>query len=242
MFLKKIYQKNELYFALLWIGVYCVGESVANSLSQAVGTDSSVTFALNLLLSVILIIWIGKMGLAKHFGLCAPTVPPARLLWYLPLGLIISHNLWYGVGIHLPVMDTVCYIGSMLCVGFLEEIIFRGFLFKALAKENEKMAIIVSSVTFGLGHLLNLVNGSGMELVSNLCQVAGAIAVGFLFVILLVRGGSLWPCIITHSLNNAISAFVPLEVSVQKQILFALINTLIALGYALIVLTQKKTK
>ena len=51
----------------------------------------------------------------------------------------------------------------MLCVGFAEEVIFRGFLFRAMEKDNVKTAIIGSSVTFGLGHVLNLVNGSGMR-------------------------------------------------------------------------------
>lgn len=40
----------------------------------------------------------------------------------------------------------------MLCVGFLEEMIFRGLLFEAIAKENVKKAIIISSVTFGIRH------------------------------------------------------------------------------------------
>ena len=67
----------------------------------------------------------------------------------------------------------VCHIILMLCVGFIEEVIFRGFLFKAIAKDNVKTAIIISSVTFGVGHLVNLVNGSGMELVANLFQIVG---------------------------------------------------------------------
>ena len=68
-----------------------------------------------------------------------------------------------GFPVILPAVDTVCYILSMLCVGFLEEVIFRGFLFRALAKENVNKAIIITSVTFGLGHILNLFNGSGMD-------------------------------------------------------------------------------
>lgn len=93
----------------------------------------------------------------------------------------------------------------MLCVGFIEEVIFRGFLFKAIAKDNLKSAIIISSVTFGVGHLVNLFNRSGMDLVSNLCQICFAIAVGFLLVTIFYRGGSLLPCIITHSAINTLS-------------------------------------
>ena len=37
-------------------------------------------------------------------------------------------------------------------------------------------AIIVSSETFGIGHLLNLFNGSGMNLANKLIQISFAIA------------------------------------------------------------------
>lgn len=67
----------------------------------------------------------------------------------------------------------------MLCVGFLEETIFRGLPFTAIAKDNLKSAVIISSVTFGIGHIINLFNGSGMDLVNNLCRIVFAVAVGF---------------------------------------------------------------
>lgn len=95
----------------------------------------------------------------------------------------------------------------MLCVGFLEEVIFRGLLFKAIAKDNIKSAVVLSSVTFGIGHIINLFNGSGMELVNNLCQIVFAIAVGFLLVMIFYRGGSLLPCILVHSAINTLGTF-----------------------------------
>ena len=64
-----------------------------------------------------------------------------------------------------------CFVIKMLCVGLLEELIFRGFLFKAMCRESIRWAVVVSSVTFGLGHILNLVNGSGMSLAENLVQI-----------------------------------------------------------------------
>ena len=62
----------------------------------------------------------------------------------------------------------------MLCVGFSEEAIST-----AIAKDNIKSAVIISSVTFGIGHIINLFNGSGMDLVNNLCRIVFAVAVGF---------------------------------------------------------------
>lgn len=80
-------------------------------------------------------------------------------------------------------------------------------LFTAIAKNNIRSAIIISSVTFGIGHIINIFNGSGMDLVSNLCQIVFAIAVGFLLVTIFYRGGSLIPCIIVHSAINTLGTF-----------------------------------
>ena len=94
---------------------------------------------------------------------------------------------------------------SMVCVGFLEEIIFRGFLFQMMAKDNIKVAIIVTSITFGIGHIINLLNGA--ELIPTLLQICYAITTGYLFAVILVKSKSIWPQIITHSVVNALSVF-----------------------------------
>lgn len=93
----------------------------------------------------------------------------------------------------------------MLLIGFLEEIIFRGFLFQMMAKDNVKSAIIVTSLTFGIGHIVNLLNG--VDIISTLIQIYYSITIGYLFAIILIKENSLWPCIITHSLINALSIF-----------------------------------
>lgn len=233
--LNDLHEKSELYFALVWIGIYCIVNSLAHPISDAIGIESSAALVFNGILTVTLYIWVRRKGLLEYYGLCGSKVPAARFLWYIPLILFMSRNLWLGFGMNLPVADTVCYILSMLCVGFLEEVIFRGFLFKALAKDNVKTAIIISSVTFGLGHILNLFNGSGMELIENLCQVVGAIACGFLFVIIFYRGGSLIPCIVAHSVNNAVSIFAnQAALTVETRLLLSAINMAIVIVYAIV--------
>ena len=171
----------------------------------------------------------------ERCGLCKSTVPAARFLFYIPLIILSTTNFWNGTALNLNAAGTICYIVCMLFVGYVEEVIFRGFLFNALAKDSVKSAIIVSSITFGLGHLLNLVNGSGAELTENLFQVTGAIALGYLFVVLFYRGGSLLPCIISHSAINVTSVFAnETGLSAEKRILSHLLLLAIALCYALI--------
>ena len=116
----------------------------------------------------------------------------------------------------------------MLEVGFIEEILFRGYLFKILEKDNQKTAIIITSLTFGIGHIVNLLNGA--DFIPTLIQILYSISIGYLFVKILIKTKSLWPCIITHSLLNALSIF-----SNQTTIIFYISSILllfISLSYS----------
>ncbi len=233
--MQKLYEKSEVWFAVAWIIVYVVGASAADSLSASLGIEKSVTFIFLLILSAVAMVWMKKNGLFVTYGLCKTDVPASRFLYYLPLVFLTSVNLWHGVTMNLSLHETLLYIGSMILVGFLEELIFRGFLFKAMSKDSLKSAIIVSSITFGIGHIVNLFNGSGMNLVSNLCQVGSAIAFGFLFVILFHRGKSLWPCILTHSVLNSLSVFAnEANETAQRQIIESVVLAVVAVGYTLV--------
>ena len=205
--MKKIYDKSELGFALVWIGIYCVGMSVFDEISRGIGVESSASAVFALAASLFLFFWLKKHDKLEWFGLCRPAASAKAFLFYTPLIVITGKNLWGGVAAHYNAAGTVCFIGKMLCVGFLEELIFRGFLFKAMSRDSIKWAVIVSSVTFGLGHIINLINGSGMGLAENLVQIFFAVLIGFLYVIIFWRGGSLWPCVISHGVFNSLSAF-----------------------------------
>ena len=159
--MKKLYEKSELGFALVWIGIYCVGMSIFDEISRSIGVESSATAVFGVAASLFLYFWLKQQGKLERFGLCKPTVPAKAFLFYIPLIVITLQNVWGGVAMHYDAVGTVCFIVKMLCVGFLEELIFRGFLFKAMSRDSIKWAVVVSSVTFGLGHIINLLNGSG---------------------------------------------------------------------------------
>ena len=205
--MKKLYDKSELGFALAWIGIYCVGMSVFDEISRSIGVESAASAVFALAVSLFLFSWLKKHGKSERFGLCKPTASAKAFLFYVPLIVISGKNLWGGAAMHYDAVGTVCFIVKMLCVGFLEELIFRGFLFRAMSRDSIKWAVIVSSVTFGLGHIINLINGSGMGLAENLIQIFFAVLIGFLYVIIFHRGGSLWPCILSHGVFNSLSAF-----------------------------------
>ena len=237
--MQKLYEKHELWFALGWIAFYVVAVSFADELSSTIGIEKIVTFPLLLTMCAVLLLWMKHNNLFQTFGLCQTSVSPSQILWYLPLAALISSNLWFGLRWNLPLHETVLYIASMICVGFVEEVIFRGLLFNAMRKDGLKSALIVSSLTFGIGHIVNLFNGSGAQLLSNLCQVGYAAAVGFLFVVLFLKTGSLIPCIVTHGAVNALSVFANKGgVTAAQELISAIAIAVIALAYSVYLLKK----
>ena len=240
--MQKLYEKSEIWFSVVWIIVYVIGTSIADVLSEKTGVTKSITLVYLIVLCGAAFFWVRKNSLYNKYGLCKTDIKASRFLYYIPLFVMISCNLWFGTAQNLELAEVCFYIGSMLCVGFLEELIFRGFLFKAMCRDSVKAAIIVSSLTFGIGHIVNLVNGSGADLIANLCQVCYATVTGFLFVIIFHRGKSLWPCIVTHGVFNALSVFGGEEgVTNEEQMVAALLLMVIAGGYALILLKTLPT-
>ena len=232
--MKKLYEKSELWFALAWIIAYVVLASTGDNISAGLGIGKIVTLPILIAMSAVLYFFVRKNGLAEKYGLCGPKLPAVKMLYYIPLLVLLTANLWYGVAMNMTPLETVLYVLSMFCVGFLEELIFRGLLFQAMAKDGVKSAIIVSSVTFGIGHIVNLINGSGAELLPNLLQVLYAVAIGFAFVMIYWKTKSLMPCIIVHSVFNGLSAFANEAVMTpQRQIISGILLAVIAGGYAL---------
>ena len=239
--IKKFYDKNELAFSIIWIVAYCVLASSGDNLSDALGISKVITLPILLVLSTILFLFVKKNNLTEKYGFCKADVAASKMLFYIPVIILLTANTWYGFRMNMSPFESILYILSMFCVGFLEELIFRGLLFNAMLPNGKNSAIIVSSVTFGIGHIINLINGSGAELLPNLLQVVYAIAVGFMFVMIYYRTKSLLPCIITHGVFNALGAFAnETGLTSKEQIVSAILITLISGAYALYIALEMK--
>ena len=240
--LKKLFEKSQIWFAVAWIIAYCVLMSVGDTLSTLLGLQKSVTLAVGILMSCVLFFFLKKNDLLKAYGFCRSEASLASMLYYVPIFVMLTANLWYGVTLNYGVIETLLYILSMFCVGFLEEVIFRGLLFEAMKKDSFKAAVIVSAVTFGIGHIINLFNGSGADLLPNLLQVIYATAAGFMFVMMYCKEKSLYSCIITHGVFNALSVFANEgNATPQMRILSCILLTVITGSYAIyLALTLRK--
>ncbi|MBQ3193504.1 MAG: CPBP family intramembrane metalloprotease [Oscillospiraceae bacterium] len=210
--MKKLYEKDEVYFALVWIGLY-VG--VMNLALQSCGgfDDLAAKTVAQMLVPVVCIgvlavfatSWILRNGLAEKFGLCGFKGNRAAFLYFLPLAAMSCINLMNGLSFSAPVAVSLLMMANVALGGYVEEIIFRGFLFRGMAKNNLRSAVIVSAVTFGAGHIVNLANTA--DTLGVLLQVCYAIVIGFLYTALVYKGGSLWPCIASHMFVNGTSVF-----------------------------------
>ena len=167
-----------------------------------------VTYPVLLVMSLYLYFFVKKNHLEEKYGFCRSTRSLKDVWYYIPLFAVVIMKLFNGISVNDPAA-SLRYALNMLCVGFLEELIFRGFLFKAMAKDGMKSAVIVSAVTFGAGHIVNAVNGSGQSLTDTLIQIVFAIAFGFCVVLLFLYTGTLWPCVLAHGFYNACSSIIP---------------------------------
>lgn len=226
--MSRLYRKNNLVFSIILIVIYVVGASLCDTLSAKIGISKSMTLPFFICFSSVIIFFIRKEKLSTEYGLCRSKLPAKKLLYYIPLVLLCLLNVISGFKIDSTVPVIILECISMLFVGFLEEIIFRGFLFKAMAKDNLKAAVVVSSLTFGIGHIINLL--SGAEIVSTICQIVGAVGFGFMCVMIFIKSKSLLPCIIAHSVFNMLSVFTP-ETEILTTISVSAIIFIITVGY-----------
>ena len=199
--MKKLFEKNETLICMLLIAVYVVVNSYC---LENFGTTDYRSALINGILMLIIFIFMLLLGRVSYYGLKKVT-NSRKYLYFIPLILIPLVNCWNGIKISNTSNEILYHILTMISVGFLEEIIFRGFLFKMMEKSGLISAMLVSSLTFGIGHIVNLFSGADLTL--TLMQICYSVAVGFLFVTIFHKSKRLWPCIITHAAINSLSIF-----------------------------------
>lgn len=217
------FEKHETLYTILLIIFYVV---INSYLVQNFGIGDYRSSIVNTFISLFLIVLMKKLNRLEYYGI-KKISNCKKYLFFIPLALISTVNLWSGVSFNKTVSEVIFYIITMINVGFIEEIIFRGFLFKMMEKDNVKRALIVSALTFGIGHIVNLLNGA--EFLSTVMQVCYAVSLGYLFVVIFYKSKSLIPCIITHALINSFAVF---RVSDDSSLVISLVLIIISLSYA----------
>ena len=237
--MKKLFDKDEIWFAVGWIVVYVLAFGNADTLSESIGVPKLLTCVVGLVLTVVLLGFVRKWDLKKHVGLVPMKGDCRKYLFFIPLIAISTVNFWNGVTMNVSPLETLLYIISMVFVGILEELIFRGLLFKGMSKGNITAAIVVSSLTFGMGHIVNLLYGA--PLLDTLLQLVYASGIGFCYTAIFLVSGSIWPCIISHIFVNTTSVFA-IKPGETFNVVTAVLVTLICVVYGLWLLKKYERK
>lgn len=195
--MKRLHDRFPILFAWAWILLYCAAPPLLQFWSRRFGAATA-----HLMLASAAMIFLLSCRLAGYYGLtCRPR--PLKPWYLIPFLVLVTGNLWGGIRISLS-RGLAVDAGDMVLVGFLEELLFRGFLYRGLrSRLRPQPAVILAALLFGLIHGANLVAGQG--LLPTVLQILFAVAGGFLFTMVYDRSGSLLPCIVTHALVNVFS-------------------------------------
>lgn len=197
-----LFKKNPLTHALAWIGIYVGSVNVLDQLSTNIGLANLATSLGLFGLSLLSLRYLYKHTLFKYFGLNAITQDSVqKLLYFIPLILLGLSQFTGSLNPTLNGYQIALFVLLMVNVGFLEELIFRGFLYRAIqAKSGTNRAILISGVTFGLGHIVNLMRGMSMD--NQIEQIIVAIVLGILLAKIVDITNSLLPGILFHIIFN----------------------------------------
>ena len=152
----------------------------------------------------------------KALKLC---VSAKSLLVFLPCMAVAVNNFPFVTYLsgqaYIDKGPAAILLYAMLClgVGFFEEMAFRGCFFPILLQRrgNSRLdvfiAIVLSSVIFGLVHVVNLFAGSGI--VPVVMQVGYSFLIGGMCSVILVKTRCIWYCVLLHSVYNFCGGVVP---------------------------------
>lgn len=227
--MKRLYEKNEVRHFLVWLAIYLGVGIVVINIGAAVGISEHDVVALPLLaLAVVMLVYLHRTGIGAEIGLGTPPAVPAPRMWfYLPLLLLVGMPLTSGLRHDLAALAVGAIVVHYVAVGFLEEVLFRGLLLRAmLNKRRPVWAVVISALTFGIGHVVSLLIGQSAQ--DTVWQIINATFVGLIFTLVVIATASLTMVIIAHMLYNIIAALS--EVSAVTGLIVTSIVVLIVYG------------
>ena len=177
---------------------------------------------------------IGRYKDNKSFGVCVGDYTDCRPIAGLAF-IMLATNLpyFFCTKIHIyPMLFVQC-----LLIGIMEELIFRGSVYRMTEKKwGENRAMIISSVAFGLIHLLNI---GDVPLRFTLLQVTYAFAIGLVFAVVRAKSGSILIPVIVHTLVDVLG-LAPAKQIFAVDLYGAVISYTMAAAYYAYYLRGKK--
>ena len=142
----------------------------------------------------------------------SPKTTLKKLLLFLPCMAVAINNfpfITFITGeayINSEALHVVLYALLCLCVGYFEEMAFRGCIFSVILQRRGKrlidvfISIVLSSVVFGAIHVLNLFAGASP--LSVILQIGYSFLIGGMCSIILIKTSNIWYCVVIHAVYN----------------------------------------
>lgn len=222
--MNKLMEKKPVLHAVIWIIIYILMMNIGDALSKQTGTSNSITSALLFAFSIVLVIYLKGNNHFETYGIKGITKKDVRqALLYVPLIMIVFIQCFAGIDDTLSMTEIVTLCLLMIGVGFVEELIFRGFLFQGIyAKSSVNKAILISGITFGIGHIVNLLRGYAF--VETMSQIIVAIAIGIVLALLVALTKNIVPGILFHIVFNISGAITKQGSDLQLYLLVTILS------------------
>lgn len=138
--------------------------------------------------------------------------------------ILCAINLFpFDVSIDISIISVIV---QMLFVGLMEELIFRGCVYRICdIKFGSKKAIVAGSILFGLIHIINVLNDDILMVV---LQMLYATSIGIVFSGLIYKKQGIHLCVLAHSIIN-ITANLGATETAFKEIIFSAASVCLAI-------------
>lgn len=126
-------------------------------------------------------------------------------------------NFRNGLNEKFSPLYVVFQLAFAVVVGFTEETVFRGLIFRTLRYRGLGYALSWSSFLFGVGHFATILGGA--DPLYAFIQVIFASLIGLFFALLVVKTRSLWIPIALHAAHN-FTEYMRAELPFKEEALF----------------------
>ena len=135
-------QKTKISFAAAWLAAYLAGLKISGILSGIIGIQNLGQAIFRACFVIVMILYLKKRETLEFYGIRSLKNLDGRgTFYFIPFVLLVVVPFCFGIQNSEPLGQIVLIAFNVLCVGFIEEMIMRVFLFKALMKWGAGIAI-----------------------------------------------------------------------------------------------------
>lgn len=195
---------------IIWVILYGAIYSFSENCFKLFGDNHILTVFATMLYIVALYIFLNRHHKLSTYGLCLPKYwRKNEIGWLMPLLAFPFANIYLQRDPTILQKSWIIFILTLF-TAFWEELLFRGYLLTYILRKcgivNKWIAMIVSSILFGIFHLVNLFQGA--DLLYTMIQALCACGIGLCLCVLVLKYKSILLGTIIHYLINITSSDV----------------------------------